>query len=230
MGQFEGFLSGTKAIPVPSPLVGSLLVEIDDVAELKCTLRLLWYAAQVKGSPKWVDEYALLSDGVLNEALGSKDEIRKGLAAAVERGTLVENGGYLLVSTPENRRITTHISAPETRATMIPRERTKKEFSNIYSLYESNIGLLTPMIADQLRDAEGIYPLEWIEAAIREATMRYVRNWLYVSAILERWATDWRQSGKDYRNRRVNSKSGEPGRHPQTSSAAEYLRKRRPAD
>ena len=79
---FDGFTRGTKLLPVPSPLLGSLLADIDDVAELKCTLRMLWYTAQVAGAPKWVDEAVLVADDVLNRALGSPDTIRAGLRAA----------------------------------------------------------------------------------------------------------------------------------------------------
>lgn len=227
---FEGFPQGTKALPVPSPLLGSLLAEIDDIAELKCTLRFLWYTAQVSGSPKWVDESALLSDGVLNKALGSQEEIRKGIAAAIERGTLVGAGGRLLISTPENQRTAAQVKPTQASPPDTAREPVTREESNVYVLYEANIGLLTPMVADHLRDAEATYPLEWIQDAIREATERNVRNWRYVSAILERWSTEGRQSSQEQDGqKRGNSKSGEPGRHPQTASAAEYLRQRRPA-
>ena len=227
MSTFEGFPQGTKALPVPSLLLGSLLAEIDDVAELKCTLRFLWYTAQVSGSPKWVYESALLSDGVLNTALGSQDAIRRGISAAIERGTLVAASGRLLIATPENQRTTEQ--ATLTPAASTASEPVTRETSNVYALYEANIGLLTPMVADHLRDAEATYPLEWIEAAIREATERNVRNWRYVSTILERWLAEGRQSGQEQDGqKRGSSKSGEPGRHPQTASAAEYLRQRRP--
>ena len=36
---------------------------------------------------------------------------------------------------------------------------------NIFALYEQNIGLLTPLIAEDLKDAINHYPEEWIEAA-----------------------------------------------------------------
>src|SRR5690348_6777256 len=43
------------------------------------------------------------------------------------------------------------------------------ERPNIFVLYEQNIGLLTPLIAEELKDASSQYPMEWIEAAFREA-------------------------------------------------------------
>ena len=223
MRPFEGFAKGTKSLPVPSPLLGSLLAEIDDIAELKCTLRFLWYASQVAGSPKWVSEAALLADGVLNQALGSSGAIRSGLDAAVARGTLVTGGGRFLLHTEENQRAAAQ--AAPVREEL--REPVAAKASNVYTLYETNIGMLTPMVADQLRDAEETYPLEWIEAAMREATKRNVRNWRYISTILERWATEGPGGGTSTDGKRRTDKRGEPRRDTQTASAAEYLRQKR---
>lgn len=67
------------------------------------------------------------------------------------------------------------------------------ERPNIFVLYEQNIGLLSPLIADDLRDAADQYPAEWIEDAFRAAIQRNKRNWSYISAILRRWETEGRQ-------------------------------------
>src|SRR5437660_7829470 len=48
---------------------------------------------------------------------------------------------------------------------------------NIFKLYEQNIGLLTPLVADHLRDAADLYPEEWIESAFREAVQHNIRKW-----------------------------------------------------
>ena len=66
------------------------------------------------------------------------------------------------------------------------------ERPTIFVLYEQNIGLLTPMIADELRDAEQHFPAEWIADAFREAVLHNKRSWKYVLAILERWRTEGR--------------------------------------
>jgi DnaD/phage-associated family protein len=68
---------------------------------------------------------------------------------------------------------------------------------NIYRLYEENIGPLTPLIADALREAEATYPLQWIEDAIRISVENNVRNWRYTAAILERWQIEGRDERKD---------------------------------
>jgi DnaD/phage-associated family protein len=71
------------------------------------------------------------------------------------------------------------------------------ERPNVYTLYEQNIGLLTPIMAEKLQDAEGLYPQEWINAAFEEAVLNNKRNWRYIERILERWTLEGRQSGKD---------------------------------
>lgn len=58
---------------------------------------------------------------------------------------------------------------------------------NIFALYERHLGPLTPIIAEQLRDADTTYPRDWIEAAMLTAVDYNKRNWRYVQAILARW-------------------------------------------
>jgi DnaD/phage-associated family protein len=71
---------------------------------------------------------------------------------------------------------------------------------NIYNLYEENIGPLTPMIAETLREAEDTYPQHWIEEAVRIAVENNVRRWSYVDAILKRWQEGGRDERKDRRD------------------------------
>jgi len=63
----------------------------------------------------------------------------------------------------------------------------------IFKLYEDNIGLLQPVIAEELREAANTFPETWIQEAFRLAAERNKRNWRYIRAILERWARE----GKD---------------------------------
>ncbi len=66
------------------------------------------------------------------------------------------------------------------------------ERPNIFVLYEQNIVLLSPLLADELKDAADQYPAEWIEAACREAVQHNKRKWSYIRAILRRWETEGR--------------------------------------
>ena len=206
---FPGFGAAVKRLPVPAPLLASLLADIADCAELKCTLRFLWYEAQQSGAPKRVAASALRTDGVLLKALGSEDEVERGIALAVERGTLIEAGDWLLLRTPQNERAAGRFGPARAQAAVgQPSER-----PNIFRLYEENIGMLTPLVADELRAAEEEYPAEWVEAAIREAAAGNVRSWRYVEAILERW----KREGRGTRSR------GKSGGHTETLTAEQIL-------
>ncbi|HLY31416.1 MAG TPA: DnaD domain protein [Ktedonobacterales bacterium] len=68
--------------------------------------------------------------------------------------------------------------------------RVEVERPNIYALYEQNIGLLLPLVAEELREAEEQYPWEWVEAAFREAVQQNKRKWSYIRAILKRWEVE----------------------------------------
>jgi DnaD/phage-associated family protein len=67
------------------------------------------------------------------------------------------------------------------------------ERPNIFVLYEQNIGLLSPLLAEELKDTADHFPMEWIEAAFREAVLHNKRKWSYIRAILRRWETEGRQ-------------------------------------
>jgi DNA replication protein len=64
------------------------------------------------------------------------------------------------------------------------------ERPTIFLLYEQNVGLLTPLVAEELREAEERYPAEWIEEAFRVAIQQNKRKWSYIRAILKRWETE----------------------------------------
>lgn len=105
--------------------------------------------------------------------------------------TVVDKSALILISTKSQSQ--SQSQSQHTRATTTT--TTKKTENNIFALYESNIGQLTPMITEELKAAERDYPAEWIEDAIKEAVDHNKRNWKYVEAILKRWQTDGRDSG-----------------------------------
>ena len=80
---------------------------------------------------------------------------------------------------------------------------------DIFTLYEQNIGMLTPMIAEELKEAEKLYPEGWIRDAIKEAVNQNKRKWSYISAILERWSAEGKSDGT-YRR---DSKKTDPDKY-----------------
>ena len=78
----------------PAPLLGSLLERIDDLAELKCALRVISLLSEKRGYPRFLTLREIQADQILARALpdSSKDKspdlIEKALGKAVKRGTL----------------------------------------------------------------------------------------------------------------------------------------------
>lgn len=66
---------------------------------------------------------------------------------------------------------------------------TDRKMSNpsIYKIYEDEIGKITPMVAERLKDLEGHYPATNIVDAIKEAVRSNARNFRYIEKILENW-------------------------------------------
>lgn len=89
--------------------------------------------------------------------------------------------------------------------------------AEIFRMYEAEIGLLTPLIADALKDWLDDVPHQWIIDAMRRSVVGNKRSWAYVEAILRAWkakgAQDTRPSKKDsnYVNSRTsNSRNAGP--------------------
>jgi DnaD/phage-associated family protein len=77
-----------------------------------------------------------------------------------------------------------------------PREAEKtwvplsKNFGAVCTLYEQNIGMLSPILAQELDELATTYELNWIEEAIKEACSMQKRHLKYIAAILARWGVE----------------------------------------
>ena len=234
MNSFSGFPAGkVRFTSVPNLFFSELLPAIDDLAELKVTLHIFWLLSQKKGYPRYVSFKELSGDGALLDGLKSLgqeagESLREGLERAVARGPLlhlaVEQDGkqdeLYFMNTDQGRQTVEKIRGGQLDLglTVLPAEPPLEvERPNIFVLYEQNIGLLQPLIAEQLKDAEQTYPGEWIEEAFQIAVERNKRNWAYVRAILERWATEGKDDGKGKRDSRKDRRRYIEGKY------AEYI-------
>ncbi len=66
----------------------------------------------------------------------------------------------------------------------------EKNMGAITTTYESEIGQLTPMIADQLKEIAVDTPALWFKEACLEAVQNNARSLKYIRAILDRWKID----------------------------------------
>jgi len=210
MKTFAGFPIGKLAYtPLPDLFFGELLPLMDSLPELKVTLHVFWLIYRHRGARQYVRLGELLQDDVLLHGLRGlsvppEQALPDGLEAAVARGTLLcliaAEGGerFYFVNSGQGRRAFEQAQSGELDMaqgkTLLPAVEPQPR-PNIYVLYEQNIGLLQPIIAEELQEAERAYPQPWIEEAFRIAIENNVRNWKYVRRILERWATEGKDEG-----------------------------------
>jgi DNA replication protein len=225
MKRFSGFPARTDFTPIPNAFFSSLLEQIDDIAELKTTLHVMAVLYRKKGYPRFVSYSEMLGNSSLVRSLKTGDEsleekLRGALIKAVGRGTLLQTildkdgksediyflndeAGRQAVAKIQDGELT--ISGYKTGG-RVPVEA--EELPDIFTLYEQNIGLLTPMVADELKDAERQYPVNWIQDAIKEAALNNKRSIKYIAKILENWAAEGRSDGAYQRD----SKKADPDR------------------
>lgn len=212
--RFNGFPAGqTRITPFPEEFFTDLLGRIDHLGEIKLTLYAFWSLSKKEGTFRYLTLEEMEGDSRLGEWLSSsqwveQDPLQTALQAALERGTFLEvrlelsqgTGRLYFLNTAKGRAAVEAIEAGDWKPTGDPIQPLQviPDRPNIYKLYEENIGVLTPMIADRLREAEESYPASWIEEAIGIAVENNVRKWSYVAAILE----DWWTRGKDEREDR----------------------------
>jgi len=211
MKPFDGFQKNMRYTPLPNVLFSQLVPHIQDVAELKVILYVFYLLYQKKGYPRYVTGAELLGDRALVSGVGGVEALRRGLQQSVDNGVLLrcdlEREGkpivFYLLNSEEGREACSKIRSGEVDVAAHPvREAcvSTAEAQNIFELYESNIGMLTPMIGEELKEAEKIYPALWIEDAFREAVSRNKRSWKYIETILKRWASEGRGDGETGRD------------------------------
>ncbi len=232
---FAGFPAGARATAIPSAFFSELLPLIEDADELRVTLYVIYALGRRKGYPRFVTARELRAEAPLLASLGDGGDedtmarLERGLDGAFERGGLLrldvdipgrsETETLVFLNTPADRRAIERIQRGEIElGRALPHDSgapaSKRE--NVFQLYEENIGPLTPLVAEELKEAESLYPPEWLEEALKEAALQNKRSWRYAAAILRRWATEGR-------------KRETPGRDPGSANTAraQFLRRYR---
>ncbi|MFC1860197.1 DnaD domain-containing protein [Chloroflexota bacterium] len=211
MEQFRGFPAKMQFTPLPNLFLSGLLPQISDIFELKTTLYVLAALYHKRGYPRFITCGELLGNTSLMSSLkeGKKppdEALRRALGMATKRGTIlhmvldrdgVPEDIYFLNTKPD-REVMAKIQSGELVLSGLKAQQPDieiEELPDIFTLYEQNIGMLTPMIAEELREAEKLYPETWIRDAIKEAVTHGKRKWSYISAILERWSAEGRGDG-----------------------------------
>jgi DnaD/phage-associated family protein len=172
----------TDFIPVPDSFFTQAVPKIQDLAELKIVLYVAYLILRKPEHPQFVTYKELKAESCRLSAKLGEETLRQALDSAIEHGTLLHSTLNINGMLEDVYSLTVDSRQPLT--------------INIFALYEQNIGMITPMIAEELKEAEKIYPPQWIEEAFKVAVTLNKRSWKYIARILERWASEGKDSGE----------------------------------
>jgi DnaD/phage-associated family protein len=203
MKTFKGFTDSESFTQLPDTFFHQLLHQIDDAAELKVTLYILWRVQHMDGPFR-----ALREADFSTETLGlHADEIPPAIKKAVKRGVILKAEYkaevFYFLNSPRGRAAATAFIKGQ-QGELEENAPALFERPNIFRLYEENIGPLTPLIADALKDAEETYSAEWVADTIDLAVRNNKRSWRYCEAILKRWKEEGRGEKQDRRDAEKN--------------------------
>ena len=219
MTKFRGFTDSETFTQLPDGFFHQLLKEIDDAAELKVTIYFLWRVEHMDGPFRALCE----TDFEAKEIGLAANEVKLGLEKAVKRGSLLksthEADVFYFLNSPRGRAAADAFAKGQWRKSAGILSAPPIERPNIFRLYEENIGPLTPLIADALKDAEELYSDEWIAEVIEIAVKNNKRNWKYCEAILKRWKEEGKHGKKDQQN------SGKDSERYSDSQFSEFIKR-----
>ena len=178
--------SETRLVSLPDSFFSHVMPKIQDLAELKVVLYVC-YLMRRKSFRPHTDVVGVAYKELKAERHRlspelSEETLRRALDLAVEHGALSHSALTINGMLEDVYSLTGGSFQPPT--------------INIFTLYEQNIGIITPIIAEELKEAEKLYPRQWIEEAFKEAATLNKRSWRYVARILERWASEGKDSGE----------------------------------
>ena len=231
---------------MPNPLLAGLLEQITDIGELKLTLRVLWALHRKRSSLPFVTARELYSDRSVSAMLGATgDELERvvdtSLKLAVQRGTLLEirsgesgesgsnreNGElcYLLNTEPvRSALVRKGVALPEPAVPQAgPGAETQQAepradlHEGVFRVYEENIGVMSPLIAESITAALQEHPESDVVDAIRVAVEANARSWKYVMAVLKRWSVEGRNGTG------LRGADGKPERHSEANRSDEFI-------
>jgi len=98
----------------------------------------------------------------------------------------------------------------------------KEEQAQVFRAYSSEIGILTPMIADSINEwIKDGFPIKWMCDAIHEAALQNKRNWKYCEAIIKRWDA---QGSQEEMKKPVNGYKQKPNEPKAFEAIREFMK------
>jgi DnaD/phage-associated family protein len=185
----------------------------DKSGKLPDTRQLAW-ALRMPTDELQTDLVQLASTGILKSIPGGwlipNFKKRQSAASSTERvhqhRARKQKQQYYEDETQLKRNVTqSRLTETETESETETNNSSSSDFAALTRVYETNIGQLSPAIADTLEDDLKAYGLQMCVEAITEAVRNNVRKWSYVQGILKRWYRDGKSpiNGKQHKSEPV---------------------------
>lgn len=218
-GPFDAFVGfpagGLEEVLIPARLLPDLLSRLDSLAETRLTLYCYQQIGRRSEQDAWVRARDLRSDSVLLDLMSGLSELHTpqevlddALEKALVRNSLLElelsgvgsepTDKALFLNTEAGRRLRASMQAAGAAVRGdggVPAVVQLSE-AEPFRIYHQNFGLLTPVLADQLRSLIEDFPLPWVCEAMEIAVAKNKKALAYVKAILNRWEQEARESGE----------------------------------
>ncbi len=206
---FPGFGKGERPpVCIPEEFFREVLPRLRDLAELKLVLQFFLLLAKPENARRRY-RYLTISDlagdkkflaGLARSSGEGMRVLPRVLSQAVAHGLLLsaevnldgKQETWYFLNDPDGREAIDLLAKEGPEAILTGEEDTTPS-PNIFTLYEENIGMIQPLLAEELKDAAAEYPQAWIEEAFRIAVENNVRRWSYIRAILEKWRAEGKE-------------------------------------
>jgi len=118
----------------------------------------------------------------------------------------------------DDLRVTTVVTGESPESSLEPSFKKLEEeaTAQLAKLYTENLGMITPIAADWIKEAVEEYPPEWYRPAFEEAIKNNAHTWAYIAAILKRWKAQGFRSDN-------RTPKGQPPKRDYDQAAAEFL-------
>ena len=214
VAEFGGFPARPQSAAIPHVFFTDVMPRLTDAVALAVAVSAFHLLAKKKGFPRYLIREDFDADPGLSTFIENSPiaDAEWAIGAALEQLVAIEmvlplaigadgdEQDLYFLNAPADRRGLETMRAGAVTPPRVMRRPVASGSSSAYALYESLIGPVSPLMADELADAERLYPADWLEAAFREAAAQNARSWRYVSRILERWAIEGPDDEKTERN------------------------------
>ena len=225
---FTGFsFENEKLTQIPASFFTHALPTIQDVNALKTALYIFWWLGQQESDIPYITLDTFTKDKIFMSGLAdSEQEQKKAISTSIK--ILVDEAILLEAVIPDKQALRVFfLNTKKGQAAVKAISQGNWSFldmenqnitletapTNIYKLYEENIGPLTPLIADALKEIEQQYAPDWIEDAFEEAIKHNVRKLKYIEAILQNWQNEGRNDRTDRGRSQKTKKEDDPERY-----------------